>query len=135
MNDQSIGVLFDDTIVGRAAAAGREGECDPSAVVGPRRTIYLMRAVIRAGRESSHGAVVAEFEILFRATREWNVAFGVVIDGAAFGIVAVHVHPTCTDQCVSRRRIYHSDRRGPANVARMRATCCVVNMNMASSSV
>lgn len=108
---------------------------DLTAFIGPRGAIDLVRAVVGAGRESPNRAIVVELEKFLRPSREWNVTLGVVIDGAMAGVVAVHVHPPRRDECAPCRRVYHSPRRGPSSVARIRATCCVVNMNIASSSV
>jgi len=127
--------LLDDLVFLRAIVSLAEAEHDPSVPVAPCRSVDLVCAVVGTGREFAHGAVVTEFEIFLGPTRERKISAGIAVDRPALMVVAMDVHPARIHQRASCRVVYHRPRRGPFSVARMRATCCVVNMNIASSSV
>ena len=122
-------------VLGSALVLVAKPKHDLSVFVAPRRAIDFVSAIVGTGRELFHGAVVAELEKFLRPARERNVSAGITEHRSALAVVAVDVHPARRNERTSCRVVYHKLRLGPLSVARIRATCCVVNMNIASSSV
>ena len=133
MYHNAIRTLLNHAILGRATRVGlRKPEYNFRVVFAPVRTGHFMRAIVGTSGEIFHGAIVCKLEIFLRASRRRDQFVGTVINRAAFGVIAINMHPPLAGECL--RFIYHIDLLGPSNVARIRATCCAVNMNMESSS-
>ncbi len=117
---------------GTARIGGCKFERYVRSVSVPACTVDFVRAIVGAGREFCDRAITAELQIFLRPSRGRNVRLGIMIDRPRVCIIDVNMHPPLANQRV--RPVYHSDLLGPSSVARMRATCCAVNMNIESSS-